>query len=300
LAGTLLDDDYARVTLAVREMTAETALARVLDHAGAYGLAADQELPLPERLVELWSDLIVAVYRKVGYKLTPDHALVHRIRREVARAVRILRDGNLHTRFWHWLDRFYYQVYRPWRQERLGFLHGQTQRAILALGSQNHSAGPPETAWLPEQNPLQRMPELQAAVRAGRLHTFFWVEPFGLADTIGLQPGLLLLSFAEPGVLFENFRAFAQDVAARSAALADPTRLTILRIIRHLDMVNTQIAGFLGLAQPTVSVHVKILREAGLIRSYREGRLVRHEIVPSEVRRLLDDLGKFLDLDPDS
>jgi DNA-binding transcriptional ArsR family regulator len=295
LAGTLLDDDYARVTLPIRELTAEAALARVTQQASALGLAAREELPQRERLVELWSDMIVVAHTAVGYRMGPEHPLAQRVRKDVARAVRFLRDGDLHARFWHWLDRFYYQVYQPWRETRSEAMQAHSRQAALALGGPAGSA-PPQTPWLPAQNPLLRMPELQAAVQAGRLHVFFWVEPFGLADSFGLQPGLILLSFAEPGVLYENFQAFARNVAARTAALADPTRLTILRVIRHLGMVNTEIAGFLGLARPTVSVHAKILREAGLIRSYQDGRLVRHEIVPSEVRRLLDDLRRFLDL----
>jgi DNA-binding transcriptional ArsR family regulator len=61
-------------------------------------------------------------------------------------------------------------------------------------------------------------------------------------------------------------------------------------------MVNTEIANFLGISRPTVSVHAKILREAGLIQSRQDGRLVRHELVASEVRRLFHDLEDFLDL----
>ena len=96
--------------------------------------------------------------------------------------------------------------------------------------------------------------------------------------------------------MYESFQTFARDVAARASALGDPTRLMILRMIRNFGMVNTDIAKFLELSQPTVSVHAKILREAGLIRSEQDGRLVRHEINTSEVRRLFRDLEHFLDL----
>jgi len=63
-----------------------------------------------------------------------------------------------------------------------------------------------------------------------------------------------------------------------------------------MGMANTEIAEYLGMSRPTVSVHAKILRQAGLIRSRQDGRLVRHEIVPAEVRRLFHDLERFLDL----
>ena len=75
-----------------------------------------------------------------------------------------------------------------------------------------------------------------------------------------------------------------------------PTRLMILRMIRQFDLMNTEMADLLGLSRPTVSVHARILREAGLIRSYEDGRAVRHQIVPEAVRELFDDLEKLLDL----
>jgi DNA-binding transcriptional ArsR family regulator len=169
-------------------------------------------------------------------------------------------------------------------------------RARTALGKPDQI---PKVDWLPARNPLLRHPELREAVQNGRLHVFFWVEPFGLPDTWLLEPGYVAVSFAEGGVIFQNFQAWAQDVAGRAQALGDPTRLVILRMIRHFGMVNTEIADYLGISRPTVSVHAKILREAGLIHSHQEGRLVRHRIDSQEIRRLFHDLEAFLDLPPE-
>jgi ArsR family transcriptional regulator len=214
----------------------------------------------------------------------------------MARVTQILRDGAQHTQFWHWLDRFYYEFYRPWREAKAKSMELAEKRAITALGATKGTSVPPDMTWIPEPSPLVRYPDIQAAVQAGRLRVFFWVEPFGQADSWSLYPGWLLLSFAEPKLLYDNFQDFAQDVASRAKALGDPTRLIILRMIRHFGMINTEIADALGLARPTVSVHAKILREAGLIRSKQDGRQVLHEIAPSEVRRLFHDLEEFLDL----
>jgi DNA-binding transcriptional ArsR family regulator len=296
LAGVLLDTDYRRATLAVRELTMESALAQLADQARPLGLIPKVDLPPAEALVDLGLDLMIALYTDLGFDMTVGDQRARRLRQDMTRVVRILRDGDLHARFWHWLDRFYYEFYRPWRQTRVETLDMLEKRAVTALGAQEKTGTPPEMAWLSAQSPLLRYPDLGAAVRAGRLRVYFWVEPFGLQDTWSLQPELVIVSFAEPGALYQNFQAFAGDVAARTKALADPTRLIILRLIRHFGMVNTEIAAYLDLARPTVSVHAKILREAGLIRSQQEGRLVRHEIVPEEVRRLFADLERFLDL----
>ncbi len=65
-------------------------------------------------------------------------------------------------------------------------------------------------------------------------------------------------------------------------------------------MTNTDMAAYLGLSRPTVSIHAKVLREAGLIRSWEDGRITRHEIDPEAVRKLFQDLEEFLDLPPNN
>jgi DNA-binding transcriptional ArsR family regulator len=303
LAASLTDvpwtDEYSLVTLAIRELTKDEAFARVADRASDYDLAPNLDLQMAERLPDLWMRLQLVVYAEVGIEVVAEDPFARRLQQDIERATRILRDGDLHVEFWHWMDRFYYEFYHPWRRTRLEVLQALNTRALAALGARTRAGNPPEMSWLPNTSPLLRFPELQSAVQTGQLQVFFWVEPFGLADSWALHPGKLLLSFSEPGLLYENFRAFAGDVASRAKALGDPTRLVILRMIRHFGMINTELAEALDLARPTVSIHAKILREAGLIASRQVGRQVRHEIVPSEVRRLFHDLERFLDL-PDA
>jgi DNA-binding transcriptional ArsR family regulator len=297
LADHVQDGDYGRATLAIRQLTVEEALARVTAQAQPYGLTPDASLLPAERLVDLWLSLIVALYTSLGFDFAPEDRLVRRTRQDLARVARILTGGDLHARFWQWLDRFYYGSYHSWREAHAETFEVMERRVITALGAREHEGQPPEIDWLPELSPLRRYPELQSAVRQGRVRVFFWVEPIGLSDLWTLLPGWLLVSFAEPGAVYQNFQAFAADVAGRAKALADPTRLIILRMIRHFGLINTEMARALGLSRPTVSVHAKILREAGLIESHREGREVRHQIVRQEVLRLLHDLNQFLDLE---
>src|SRR6266571_41655 len=67
-------------------------------------------------------------------------------------------------------------------------------------------------------------------------------------------------------------RKVANDVCANIKALADPTRLTILlRLAREAASV-TELARELRLSQPTVSAHVQVLREAGLLEERANGR----------------------------
>lgn len=285
LAGVILENDYSRATLAMREISAETAASRIGDVPGA-----DRGVDLAARIAAVKE----TAYAAVGLVWREEQTRF--LRREADRAVRVLRGGDLHARFWHWLDRFYYQFYHPWRLSRRDLMDAAQKKARAALGQGGLDASPPPIEWLPRINPLLRYPELSRAVQENRLPVVFWAEPFGLPDAWTIWPDMLVVSFAEAGELCENFRAFAADVAARINALADPTRLVILRMIRHFGLINTEIAASLGLARPTVSAHAKILRQAGLIRSRREERVVRHEILPGEVRRLFRDLARFLDL----
>jgi DNA-binding transcriptional ArsR family regulator len=126
----------------------------------------------------------------------------------------------------------------------------------------------------------------------------FLVEPFELPDSWFVIPDGLVITFADNPISFQRFVGFVENLSERLKALADPNRLLIMRIARQSGRDNTEIAGFLNVSRPTVSVHAKQLREAGLIETYEAGRSVRHEVVASEVRKLFYDLERFLDLPP--
>jgi DNA-binding transcriptional ArsR family regulator len=296
LADVLHEEDYSRATLAMREMSLEKALERLKDQSAAYGLQPDSNLPLPERLVDLTMRFRLALYSQLGFHFDAQTPHISQEWRQMGRVIHILQGGNLHDRFWHWLDRFYYNIYQPWVAQRQNIIDEQKRRAITVLGVVEKKGVIPDLTWLPEKNPLQRTPELREAVENGRMSVFYWVEPFGLVDSWILHPGFIGVSFSETDKIYKNFYDHAENVARRAQALADPTRLVILRLIRNIGMTNTDMAAYLGLARPTVSIHARILREAGLIRSRQEGRLVKHEIVPEELRRLFTDLERFLDL----
>ena len=57
-------------------------------------------------------------------------------------------------------------------------------------------------------------------------------------------------------------------------ALADPTRLRIVALLRHMELSVGELAQVLGQSQPRVSRHVKILGDAGLAERRREGSWV--------------------------
>ena len=69
------------------------------------------------------------------------------------------------------------------------------------------------------------------------------------------------------------------EAAATFKALADTTRLRILKAISAMnELCECNIVPSFGLSQPTISYHLKILREAGLITSERRGQWVYHSV----------------------
>ncbi|MBW2300402.1 MAG: winged helix-turn-helix transcriptional regulator [Deltaproteobacteria bacterium] len=54
-------------------------------------------------------------------------------------------------------------------------------------------------------------------------------------------------------------------------ALSDPNRIKILKILQRRTMCVCEIQEALGVAQPTVSKHLKQLEEAGLVECHKDG-----------------------------
>jgi ArsR family transcriptional regulator, arsenate/arsenite/antimonite-responsive transcriptional repressor len=82
-----------------------------------------------------------------------------------------------------------------------------------------------------------------------------------------------------------------EELAARFKALADPTRLAIVNQLASSEECCVCQLESLGLSQPTVSHHLKILREAGLVEGERRGTWVYYRLVPEAVQALAFALG---------
>jgi DNA-binding transcriptional ArsR family regulator len=61
-------------------------------------------------------------------------------------------------------------------------------------------------------------------------------------------------------------------VDAVAQALADPIRRDILRMLRDRDVTAGAIAGAFSVSRPAVSRHLRVLREAGLVKDTLHGR----------------------------
>ncbi|MGP0031784.1 MAG: ArsR/SmtB family transcription factor [Acidimicrobiales bacterium] len=85
-------------------------------------------------------------------------------------------------------------------------------------------------------------------------------------------------------------RARTESLARRLKTVADPTRLALLHYLAWNPSTVGQLATSFGLAQPTVSMHVKSLRESGLVRSERRAGRTQLSADPDAVEALLGEL----------
>jgi len=89
-------------------------------------------------------------------------------------------------------------------------------------------------------------------------------------------------------------RAETESVASLLRALADPTRLAIFHSLRSGPTTISDIAQSFSLAQPTVSMHVKRLREAGLVNAVRRGNWLEVTIDQSNSDKLAAQVSALL------
>ena len=73
-------------------------------------------------------------------------------------------------------------------------------------------------------------------------------------------------------------------------AVGDSNRMKILLLLSKREMCVCELESALGLPQPTVSHHLGLLEQAGLLRRSKKGRFVFNEVQDSPVLDLLKDL----------
>ncbi len=88
--------------------------------------------------------------------------------------------------------------------------------------------------------------------------------------------------------------ASAATLARRFAALSDPVRLQLLSLLATSDggaVCVCDLVEPVGKSQPTVSHHLRVLREAGLVTSDKRGTNVWYAAVPDALEGLRRALG---------
>jgi ArsR family transcriptional regulator len=94
----------------------------------------------------------------------------------------------------------------------------------------------------------------------------------------------------EPVVYPDTERAAAERMAAVAKALGDPIRLQLVDVLRrHAGKVCVcELTPLFAVGQPTVSHHLKVLRDAGIVDSERRGLWAYYYVVPDALKELTE------------
>jgi ArsR family transcriptional regulator, arsenate/arsenite/antimonite-responsive transcriptional repressor len=92
----------------------------------------------------------------------------------------------------------------------------------------------------------------------------------------------------EPVVYPDVAREQAIRMATVAKALGDPVRIQLVDVLRkHAGKVCVcELVPLFDLAQPTVSHHLKVLREAGIVGSERRGLWAYYFVIPDALKEL--------------
>ena len=76
-------------------------------------------------------------------------------------------------------------------------------------------------------------------------------------------------------------------------ALSDETRLEIVELLRKGERCVCELTDTLDAAQSRLSFHLRVLKDAGIVRDRKDGRWVHYELVPDafeEVESIVSDM----------
>jgi ArsR family transcriptional regulator len=211
---------------------------------------------------------------------TPADRQATRVRLE-----RLRREPALVARYRAVLARVWDLARDEWEQvgrEQVGRAAGQWAERVdrgvppLDLLPQKHIIRKPEFTYLLDERPrLVLTPLYFGGARCGYV--------------IDMTAYLHVGAPAEPAGSERLRREESEGVAARLKVLADGTRVALLRQMAEEPLTVMDLARRFRLAQPTVSNHVRLLREAGLLESRREGARVLYRASADRLDRLLTE-----------
>jgi ArsR family transcriptional regulator len=87
----------------------------------------------------------------------------------------------------------------------------------------------------------------------------------------------------------------SEQARALLRALAEPLRLQVIEALGSGERCVCDLTTDLDLAQSKLSFHLKVLKEAGLIRARQEGRWIYYRLDPAALTALQDWLGHLSD-----
>lgn len=165
-------------------------------------------------------------------------------------------------------------------------------RRSIELGTKWHELVPDECATVTE-----KLPGIVERSEHGHSVLLVACALFGKGLYVEL-PGCTLIGFGGIDAV-DATRSRTEHLTRPLRALSDPTRLAIFDYLKFRRASVSDIALAFSLSQPTVSVHVKRLREAGLVTAERRGNRMEisaheatSELLAAELTELLSSFDR--------
>jgi ArsR family transcriptional regulator len=93
-----------------------------------------------------------------------------------------------------------------------------------------------------------------------------------------------------------------RDLVKVFKALSDKNRLRILKMLQHKKMCVCELAAALGISQPSVSRHLSLMKDAGLVVDERNGPWIDYALCEEEInfyaRIIQSHLKEWINDDP--
>lgn len=200
------------------------------------------------------------------------------------------RDDAARARYAALIGQFWAAVEPYWEQK------GRREAQATATELQARLRNEQDLRRLVPGNTFVHKDTFQPQIAAARERGDLYLVALGLGGEGQLYwalPGFVFVGVGSGvGDKLARRRERAERAAGRFKVLSDPTRLAILGELLHADYHNattvTELASLFGLSQPTVSVHMKMLREAGLVTAEREGNQVSYSASDATLREFVE------------
>lgn len=85
-----------------------------------------------------------------------------------------------------------------------------------------------------------------------------------------------------------------EQIAKQFKAFCDDNRLKILDLLSHGEKCACVLLEELHIAQPTLSHHLKILCDSGMVKGRREGKWIHYSLDEKNCKQAIDFLQEFL------
>lgn len=202
----------------------------------------------------------------------------------VQRLARLKADADLRRRYIGLLDRVWDAASPEWKQtgRPASVAEADRWRRRLAEGASYPDIMDRPRLWA-GRGELDELAE-SAVARGALVMSPGWF--YGKVHVVELDGTVFIGQAVRVTDVEASYREVASHLSARIKALADPTRLSILMLLAHRPASVTEIARHFKLSQPTVSGHVQLLREAGLLDEKNSGRSAVLSASEDGVRRL--------------